>query len=215
MVLLDQRVLRLDQDALEGSLRLFEGGKYRQATNELRDQVAWLINTSRGLIVDELPGGRSPPAANSGVCGRRVRRGAIGRPASDSRALSGTVKPNDQRHAIRYRTRRITRRRDPAQIAGPAARSLLPKRSSRSSRRSAPSARYAAACSAAMVKKQVRAEDVVDVLEAQAGGAETVEPGRLLEKPTTVDTPRTLSAYRTARRSSTRVRSFPASLGLR
>ena len=65
-----------------------------------------------------------------------------------------------------------------------------------------------------MVEMQVRAEHVVDVLEAHAGGAETVEPGRVLEKPTTVDTPRTLSAYRPAWRSSTRVRSFPASLGL-
>jgi hypothetical protein len=136
-------------------------------------------------------------------------------PASDSRALSGTVnEPSGQRHEIRYRPRPIARRRDPARIARPAARSFLPKRSSRYSRRSTPSARYAATCSAAMVEMQLRAEDVVGVLEAQAGGAENVEPGRFLEEPTTVDTPRTLSAYRTARRSSTRVKSFPASLGL-
>jgi hypothetical protein len=33
-----------------------------------------------------------------------------------------------------------------------------------------------------MVKIQVRVEDVVDVLEAQAGGAETVEPVALFGK---------------------------------
>ena len=40
MVLLDQRVLRLDQDALERRLvEVFEGGKHRQAPDELRDQA--------------------------------------------------------------------------------------------------------------------------------------------------------------------------------
>jgi hypothetical protein len=38
MVLLNQRVLGLDQDALERRLvEVFEGGEYRQPPNELRD----------------------------------------------------------------------------------------------------------------------------------------------------------------------------------
>jgi hypothetical protein len=40
MVLFYQHVLRLDQDALEGDLvKVFEGGKYRQAPDELWNQA--------------------------------------------------------------------------------------------------------------------------------------------------------------------------------
>src|SRR5438477_6871397 len=86
MVLLNQRVLQLDQDAFKRRLvEVFEGGEHRQAPNELRNQAILqkvLGHTSKGPPVR--PRGRPPRLAV-------FRRRHLGAEADGGRAASAEM----------------------------------------------------------------------------------------------------------------------------